>query len=314
MWRPKTMPFRARTTILALTLLCLFAGLACQSPQTGQGQDPASPEPSVRLGHGSFTSSDGIPIAFSERGEGETALVFIHGWSCDRSFWREQIQVFAQDYAVLTVDLPGHGASGIDRPEWSLPRFGRDVAEIVGDLAFEKVILIGHSMGGPVALEAARLLPNITAGVIGVDALHDLGQKIPPEAWEAFMAPYDEDFVTACGDFVSNMFRPDTETTLVTRVRDEMCDAPPEVAKALLRTFGAYDQAAAASFVSAPLRSLNADLFPTNSDGNREVAPEYEARILEGTGHFLMLEKPEAFNRLLAEMVRDLEERWIVAG
>jgi pimeloyl-ACP methyl ester carboxylesterase len=292
------------------SLVLTIFGLACQEPAgTPTAESAAQP---LSLGHNSFVASDGVKITFSQHGDGERALVFIHGWSCDRSFWRKQIKAFSGEYTVLTIDLPGHGASGFEREDWTLPRYGQDVAEIVGDLGLEQVVLIGHSMGGPVALEAARLLPDETLGVIGVDALHNLQQKPSAEAWEGFMAPYEEDFIATCEQFVEAMFRPEADPALIGRVRSEMCDAPQEIAKALLRQFGTYDQAASASLVNAPLRSLNADLFPTDVESNREVAPEYEAVILPDTGHFLMLEKPDSFNRLLAEMVRDLEDRWIV--
>ena len=101
-------------------------------------------------------SADGVPIAWRAWGTGDTALVFIHGWSCDSSYWDAQLPVFAKDHRVIALDLAGHGASGLGRKSWTMQAFGEDVAAVVRKAGAKRVILIGHSMGGPVALEAAR--------------------------------------------------------------------------------------------------------------------------------------------------------------
>jgi len=57
------------------------------------------------------TSADGIHIAYEAYGEGTPALVFVHGWSCDRSHWAAQLQPFSRQFKVVAVDLAGHGES-----------------------------------------------------------------------------------------------------------------------------------------------------------------------------------------------------------
>ncbi|MCP4661140.1 MAG: alpha/beta hydrolase, partial [bacterium] len=76
----------------------------------------------------------------------------------------------------------------------------------------------------------------------------------------------------------------------------------------ILETFESYDMAAQMQAVRVPIRGLNADLWPTNVEGNRKYAPGYDAVIMEGTGHFLMLERPEEFNQHLAELVKGLTQ------
>ena len=94
-------------------------------------------------------------------------LLFVHGWTCRRSYWSPQLNHFSANHAVVALDLPGHGESGSgERRRWGVKPFARDVAACVGARAAEKVILIGHSMGGAVVLEAARILGAIVAGVV----------------------------------------------------------------------------------------------------------------------------------------------------
>ena len=120
-----------------------------------------------------------MPITYDVRGTGDTALVFVHCWSCDRTFWKYQLAAFADDYRVAAIDLPGHGESGADRDEWTIAGLGDDVARVVEQLGLRRVILVGHSMGGPVSLEAARRLPGRVLGVIAVDTLHNAEFKYP---------------------------------------------------------------------------------------------------------------------------------------
>jgi pimeloyl-ACP methyl ester carboxylesterase len=71
-------------------------------------------------------SFDGTPIYYEVCGDGEPALVFIHGWCCKRSYWVNQLSEFAQRHKVVAVDLAGHGESGLDRKAWTIPAFGED--------------------------------------------------------------------------------------------------------------------------------------------------------------------------------------------
>jgi pimeloyl-ACP methyl ester carboxylesterase len=113
---------------------------------------------------GTATSPDGTSIASQALGEGSPALVFVHGWSCDRTYWAGQLQPFSRDFRLVAVDLGGHGESGLERDAWTIPAFGEDVAAVVEKLRLDRVVLVGHSMGGDVILEAARRLPGPRRG------------------------------------------------------------------------------------------------------------------------------------------------------
>jgi sigma-B regulation protein RsbQ len=274
-----------------------------------QPSEPAAPEPSFPqvIGmEGEVPSFDGVPVAFSSEGEGPTTLLLVHGWACNRTHWANQVKELAKRYRVVTVDLPGHGSSGMDRTAWTLAAFGRDLRAVVDTLDLERVILVGHSMGGPVALEAARLLPDRVIGVVGVDTLHNVEWRFDDE-WKALLAAYEKDFRGTCDRFGRSMFRPDTEAELVTRVVDEMCEVPPEVGITLLRQFETYDPAAALAAAEVPVRCINTDGFPTEMEVNRKYAPDFDAVIMQGVGHFPMLERPEEFTRLLLDVVEELE-------
>lgn len=284
-------------------LLPLATG-ACRAPAPAP-LHPIAP-PAEQVATAKVASADGVPIAYSVRGSGSPALVFVHGWLCDQEEWAEQAETFAVRYRVVTLDLAGHGASGGGRLEWTLEAFGADVQAVVDALDLDRVILIGHSMGGPVALEAARRLPGRVVGVIAVDALHDADHRADPAQTEKYLATYEKDFRGTCDGFVRSLFLDDTPPDLVGRVARKMCAGSPEMAIPLLRQLFGYDLGAAMAAAGVPIRSINSDHFPTNVEGNRKHAPDYDAVIMPHVGHFIMLERPKELDRLLAEVIAGL--------
>ena len=288
---------------LALVLLT-----ACQAPAP-EPEPTVVEEPVVETAReGKATSVDGVPIAYSAEGSGETAVVLIHGWSCDRTYWRHQIEPLLGRYQVVTVDLAGHGSSGDERAEWTLPAFGGDVQAVVEELGLGRVVLVGHSMGGPAALEAARLLGDRVIGVVAVDALHDVGSRPDPDQWASRMEAYETDFTGTCGQFVRSMFLDTADPEIVESTATDMCGASPEVATAILGQFGSYDQAAVLGAVEVPVRAINAAMYPTNLEGNRAVAADFDVKVFEGAGHFPMLVTPEELNEMLLDVLAELTE------
>lgn len=282
---------------LASLGLLLAALAACTQPP------PAPPAKPARAPEGKVASADGVEIAWSIQGEGPVALVFIHGWSCDQTYWRHQVGPFAAEHTVVTIDLGGHGKSGTNRANWTGEGYATDVAAVVEALGLGKVILVGHSMGGPVALKAAAQLAGKVVGVIGVDTLQNADFKWSPEQMATWIASYEKDFVGTCTQFVHSMFVEGEDPQIAAATAADMCAADPAVAVALLRDFPHVDLPALMRGAGVPIRAINAPAFPTAVEINRKYAPDYDAVIMQGVGHFPMLTRPEEFNQKLKEVV-----------
>jgi len=285
---------------LVTVLLVPLVLLACSSEKPDA---TASPMPTTATA----TSSDGVAIAYEVRGSGPVALVFIHGWICDRTHWRHQVEAFDDDHTVVTLDLAGHGSSGVDRESWTIDQFGADVQAVVEALDLPRAILVGHSMGGQVALDAAARMPDRVLGVVGADTLHNVETVIDPERWSSLMASYEADFAGTCETFAEYMFPEPTEDPgLADWVRDNMCDADPIVAVAVGRELPKIDQPAMLGALDVPVRCINSSrTAATDIEANRRHG-DYDAVLMDGVGHFVMLERPEEFNRLLADAVEEL--------
>lgn len=256
---------------------------------------------------GVVTAADGVPIHYSVQGKGEPALVFIHCWGCDQRLWENQVPVYAKNHRVVTLDLPGHGTSGQDRKQWSIESYGDDVKRVVEKLGLKRVVLIGSSMGGPIAVEATRRMPDRVAAIIPVDTLHNVENKFPPEQAEAVMKQLRADYKGAMTGFLNQLFfSPSTPAAVKNRITSEVTSRPPELALAILEPILAYDPIPALKEVKVPIRAINADLNPTNLEVNRKYAPQFDVVIIKGTGHYPMLEDPARFNQLLTEVLRSL--------
>lgn len=285
-----------RKTTVALAALACIAQMMTAAATSGE-----APELKQR----SVASADGVQIAYTTAGEGDVALLFLHGGFADSSFWKHQFPAFAGEYRVVAVDVAGHGRSGRNRERWTLEAFGEDVRAVVEELGLQRVVVIGNSMGGPIALEAARIMPDRVVAVIGIDTFIDATVATDSEARRAFVQSLKDDFAATCGEMMKSLFHDDADPALVDEVRKLMCKPEMPVPVDCLDAFDGYDLTTAFKECKVPIRSVNGDLYPTNVEGNRTLA-DYDAVIIEGVGHYPMLERPEEFNRLLSEMVGEL--------
>ena len=248
-------------------------------------------------------SPDGVSIRYEVHGAGPVTLVFVHGWSCNRSCWSGQLESLARDYQVVAVDLAGHGASGRERRHWTIPAFGADVAAVVREIGADRSILIGHSMGGDVILEAARQLAKGVAGLIWVDVYSRLDAWRTPDQVQERMKPFRQNFPEATQAFVRRMFPAGSDPALVQRVADDMAAAPPEVALGALEAVWLFGPKVPGLLdeLGIPATAINPDDQPTDlgSMGRHGV----EVVVTPGVGHFLMMEDPGRFNRLLREVI-----------
>lgn len=274
-------------------VLCAFSFTACNTYQV------KNPE------HTTMRSHDGNQIHYRLSGDGGTALVFVHGWSCDRSYWDEQVAAFAQDFTVVTIDLAGHGESGDQRDDWSIPAFGGDVAAVVNGLPHDRVILVGHSMGGPVVVDGARQIGERVKLIVGVDTLHQVTSGRSVAQSQARWAGFAENFPVAVQGFVrSQFFLASSDPALIDRVANDMAAAPPEVAIAAGVGLSVYNAKAGLTATSGiPLTLINATAQPTDRAAHDALRSHFDLHLMSTAGHFLMMEQPRTFNALLRDVV-----------
>jgi pimeloyl-ACP methyl ester carboxylesterase len=299
-------PFAALFRTIAALLLVACSKQEAPPPPPPAANDKAEPaEGTPRIA----IAPDGIHVQYRVYGAAEPALVFIHGWSGDSNYWREQVPQFKNKYTVVTVDLAGHGGTDGNRSDWSMARFGQDVATALAAVPNRQLILVGHAMGGPVAIEATRLLGGRVIGIIGVETFKTIGAPLPSAAQlDAAVKPFEANFIGHTREVVAKyFFAPGADADLAGKVAYDMSLSPPAVAIPAMRAVLGYDFGPTLKEIAVPIVAINSDLGePINELRIRKVLPKFRAVVIAGDGHFLMMEDPARFNPALEAEVQAL--------
>lgn len=249
---------------------------------------------------GTIQSFDGVPIGYKVTGEGDPALVFVHGLSCNLNFWESQISFFSKQHRCVTIDLGGHGTSGTGRKSYTMASFGKDVAAVIKKLDLKKVILIGHSMGGPVIVEAYGQTADRVIGMVGVETFHYINFEFTEEQVQERVAPFREDFIKAASDY--KKFIKSKDQALIDFIINNMSSHTPDISinaqEELWRwsPMSKYMQG-----LNVPIYAIMGDWAEPDIDGGKSVGIEFI--IMKDAGHFNMMEDPRVFNYILAEAI-----------
>jgi sigma-B regulation protein RsbQ len=252
------------------------------------------------------SSVDGVSVAFEDRGSGGPTLVFVNGLTGDRSDFEAQMSFFEESNRIVGIDLPGSGDAGRDRLEWNMPAFGRDVADVVDHLGLTDVVLIGHSFGGDVTVEAAKRLDNRVRALVWVSSYRSLGVVKPNSQREDWLAPFSTDFVAAMDDLTRRNFGPNADPVLVNAVAAKARAADPTRAIDVLAA-KLYNEPAlldGLSKIDAPVFAIN----PGFKDNDEPSLGTYniELTVINDVGHFVMMEDPDRFNQALSRILTRL--------
>jgi pimeloyl-ACP methyl ester carboxylesterase len=270
-------------------------------------------EPDAKPVEKTFRADDGLEIVGEVRGRGDAALVFLHGWCGDREYWKHQGEVFAADYRVVVLDQAGHGESGKGRKAWTANCLAGDVEAVVKTLGLKRVILVGHSMGGPVALLAAKRMLGTVVAVVGVDTLQNAEFKLRDEVRKQILDSVKKDFKGTVRQMLAGQLPEKVDTELKKWLQAKAEGQDPEMALALMRDLFGLDTVTAFKEAKVPVRCINSaggyqSFIPTAVETNKKYA-DFGAVTIEGVGHYPMLEKPDEFNRRLRDVLKEFASK-----
>ena len=254
---------------------------------------------------------------FIRAGQGAPPILFVHGFACSHEDWRFQTRYFEKTQEVVACDLRGHGQTPGRPQECSIEHYGGDVAALIMNLELEKTILVGHSMGCRVVLEAARLVPKRVSALVLVDGSRNATGD-PDAAEKAARATVEKmgyaKFAEAL--FRQMFFKPSAQAeAIVERAVKSSAEFGPELWPRITRwDAGSMDAAFAA--IKAPVLAIQsttrnaqlqrAPLKPGDTSPWLDYLKSKGARveIIPDTGHFTMLEQPQRVNELIREAGR----------
>jgi pimeloyl-ACP methyl ester carboxylesterase len=266
-------------------------------------------------GTGVVPSIDGVAISYLDRGHGQPAVVFVGGWGAEIADWDSQIEYFSENYRVVAVDLPGFGASGHDRKQWSMAAYGDDIATVMATLEIEQAVLVGHSMGAAVILEAAMKAPGRVLGLVPVDVFHDVEARLTSEEIEERVGGMMSFVENVTEEAVRELYPDDADEEVIQKALETYRTAPKVGWREVAVDFFVWRNRLTdiLGSVATPIHCINSDRFETDLETARRYSPTYDASIVEGVGHAVMLEAPEVFNKILDSILADYLQRAPVA-
>jgi pimeloyl-ACP methyl ester carboxylesterase len=256
-------------------------------------------------------------VHFLREGRGAPTLFFVHGFCCALGDWQPQLDYFASRNEIVACDLRGHGQTPGRPEECSIENFGGDVAALATNLELRRVVLIGHSMGCRVVLEAARLMPERVAGLVLVDGSRFATGDPEAAARAAAAAIGKEGYAAFSAALFGEMFVPGSARAAEILAR--VAAMPPDVPSALWPRSARWDAGqleAALAAVRAPLLAIQStvrdpvtlkrtSLKAGQSSGwldlLRERVEGARIEVVPGVGHFTQLDAPDTVNRLIRE-------------
>lgn len=251
-------------------------------------------------------SSDSQKIHYKESGNGNTAIILIHGWLGNTEWWDDQQKFLAPNYHIIQMDLAGHGKSDSARNDWNSSRYADDIKAVADAIEAQEIILVGHSMSGAYVLEASLKIPKVKALVL-IDTLKNLDESYTEEQVEEILSMYRSDFKYAVENILPQyLFAEQTPQVVKERLQEEFLQNEPEKAINVLKPLYVTDFRNIAKQVQVPVIAINSDASPTHLENNRKYLKNYNYVTITGVGHYPMLEKPGEFNTILDEVLKKL--------
>ncbi|MBM7045729.1 alpha/beta fold hydrolase [Rhizobium lusitanum] len=236
---------------------------------------------------------------FKVHGEKGPFLFLLHGWCCSHVFWRFQISQLASRFRVVTLDLEGHGLSAppVDIRRLGIGRFAENVVAVADALQAKELVLMGHSMGGPIAIEAGLRLAGRCKFMLGVDTFTDAAfyQRRPPDEIELRVQKFAVHFEATMAKMVHNITTPETDPAIVTEIIDIMTHCDRHVALTALRSLLEWDIETRWPLLDVPVATINSAMLRGGTD--LDLAG-LDLHVMHDVGHFPMLESPDAFNSI----------------
>jgi len=255
----------------------------------------AVPAQKIVVAKAKFAKYGDIKVHYQDQGKGKNALIFVHGWTCNLTYWKGQFSGFP-DKRVIFIDLPGHGKSDKPQTSYTMEYFARAIEAVMSDAKVKKAVLVGHSMGTPVIRNFYKLYPDQTEALVLVDgALRPFGNK---EQAAQYLAMFKSNYKQTASAMIDGMMST-ASPQLKEEIKTGMMATPEYVAISAMEDMmgeKSYPQ----DKIGVPVLAILADSpfwTPDTEQYLRSVTTDLDFRMMKGVSHFLMMEKPEEFNQ-----------------
>jgi len=263
-----------------------------------------------------YLEFEGSNIYYQSIGKGETTLVFIHGWGCDMKAWQNQKAYFEDHLHVVLIDLPGFGMSSKNKVDYNIEYFSNGIQAVIHELALSKVILVGHSLGTPIAKKIAEAIPELITGICVIDGVYFDFPEDPAEIaaykkeLQGFVSMFKgEDRIKNTEAFINSLHVEATSKKVRNYAQSTMSKVPEFVGHTVMQNL-VEEKNWKKESVAIPTLAIYANIpeLPENNDSILRIwYPNLTYIEMDTVGHFLMMEQPDEFNRLLHDFISEIE-------
>ena len=254
----------------------------------------------------SFIRREGLSLYYEREGSGDPPIVFVHGWCCDHTAFQPQIEHFREKHTVVAMNLRGCGRS--DRPDsgYDIPTLADDVAGLCLQLQLSKPVIVGHSLGGMIAVEVAARYPSLPHAIVAVDP----GPLAPlphvPQFFETFATNLegpDGDSVRRL--YIQALFHPSSPSEWRDTMVGTVCDVPAKIAAAMIRGVASWKGTGALLQCRTPLLVLLSKTG-TSNDPSRllPLKPDIHIGVTVGASHFMQFDVADQVNLMIEKFLR----------
>lgn len=255
-----------------------------------------------------------VEINYFQHGQGDTTLMFLHGWCINGTYWKNQVEYFSNNYNVYAIDLPGFGKSKAERTNWTIEEYANDVTAFIDTMNLKNVIIIGHSMAGEIMLQIALSNNSKIVGIVGVDNFKLIDVSFTPEQMKQmtdFFPMLQNDFKNSAPVYADMMlFHPTTSKKVKDRVKADFANSDSVIGYGTFmnQMQYAYTDAQRLEKLNYKLYLINSDGFPTNETGLKNYCKNsFQVETISSTGHYPMIEKPTEFNLILEKVLTSMK-------
>jgi pimeloyl-ACP methyl ester carboxylesterase len=267
-----------------------------------------------------YLDISGTKLFYECTGEGSPPLAFVHGFACGHEDWRYQMEHFGKNNLAVTCDPRGHGRSGSGPGDCTIEMLSNDLAHLLGSLNIPPAVLVGHSMGCRVVLQIYNAMPGLVAGLILVDGSRLATGNRRDAEQKARQAMQEMGYAAWMRHVFTSMFIKGNNAPWQASIIEKAAALPEKVGIPLFASLCGWD-AEKMDQVLAQIRvpllliqstTVNANLERVSLQPGtstpwtelvRSHVPEAQVEIIGDTGHFPMLEAPEAVNQLIASFL-----------
>jgi pimeloyl-ACP methyl ester carboxylesterase len=243
---------------------------------------------------------DGVRLCYEESGTDSAPIVFVHGWCCDHDYFAPQFGHFSARHRVVSLDQRGFGESDKPVQAYTIEGFADDLAFVCRELGLLRPALVGHSMGGAIALATAARHPDLPRAIALCDPA-----VIVPEAMLAGMRPFIEALAgpgyrpTAEAFMAERLFSRRDDPQRKARIVAQMAATPQHVMHSSFQQLFAFDSEAAARACKVPVLLIDAEAPIPDRARFKAACPQLQVAQTAGAGHFHQLEVPGQVNAML---------------